>query len=303
MKRGFIMIKQSSIFRIKGQRIPYAKYTQVFAHQEKAHFYVIDLTEEQTRENVLHAGILTERGFEDFSLDVLMPIYMKEKGTLQYNLNLVFILPDEMLFTNDMWEIKENFNYMRKLFLKASEFSKILLECQKKEITSVITVGSEKYKLRNFNIVSDSETKSSLEFLRELSDVMKSPIVNIGRPEYEAYMKSIQNADQKRLSYYYQKLWSMFQENGIPEEPSFLSYTETRLLYLASILSAKTKGEPLLLDGIGWGALDDARRLNMISTLSDFSEQSGSVIVTCDSKANNGLMKKKVYRANFLVSK
>lgn len=297
------MIKQSSAFHINGERIPYAKYTQTFAGREKAYFYTIDLREEQVRENVWKAGILTEHGYEEFSSEVLLPIYMKESGTLQYNLNLVFLLPDDMQMTNDMWELKDDFRYMRKLFLKASEFSKILLESQKKEVSSIITIGSEKYKLRNFNVVSDGENKSSLIFLRELSDALKSNIVYVGCPTKESYIENIEKADQKVLAYYYQKLWSMFQNLGLPNNPYALSSSEQKCLYLASILSNQEKGQPLLLEGIGWGALDDHRRLNMISTLSDFSEQSGSVIMTCDSKANSNLIKKKVYRANFLVSK
>lgn len=297
------MIKQSSIFHVNGQKIPYAKYTQTFGGHEKAYFYTIDLTEETTREKVLQSGILTEHGYAKFSNEVLFRLYMKEKETLQYNLNLVFLLPDEMSLTDEMWELKEDFQYMRKLFLKASEFVKILLEGQKREINSIVTVGVEKYKLRNLNVVSDSETKSSLVFLRELSEALKSPIIYVGYPTEESYIQSIQSADQKVLAYYYQKLWSMFQELGLPNNPYQLSSTEERCLYLASILSNHEKGQPLLLEGIGWGSLDDNRRLNMISTLSDFSEQSGSVIMTCDSKANSELIKKKVYRANFLESK
>ncbi|MCI8544973.1 MAG: hypothetical protein HFH09_01945 [Bacilli bacterium] len=297
------MIKQSSNFLFRGKRIRYAKYIQTFVGHEKAHFFVLDLREEKVREQVLQAGILTEDGYEEFASEILFPIYRQEQETLQYNLNLVFLLPDEMQLTSDMWDIKENFRYMRKLFLKASEFSKILFENKKRELGSIITVGAEKYKLRNFNVVSDSETKSSLAFLRELSEVLKSPIVQVGYPTEESYIQNIQSADQDILTYYYQKLWSMFQELGLPNNPYQLSSTEERCLYLASILSNQEKGQPLLLDGIGWGSLDDNRRLNMISTLSDFSEQSGSVIMTCDSKANNDLIKKKVYRANFLVSK
>lgn len=297
------MIKQSAVFRVGGQRIPYAKYTQTFARHEKAHFYTIDLTNDETRKKVLQSGMLTEDGYEAFSGEVLLPIYRKEQETLQYNLNLVFLLPDEMPLTDEMWEVKENFQYMRKLFIRASEFAKILLEGQKREFNSIIKVGTEKYKLRNFNVVSDSEAKSSLIFLRELSEALKSPIVYVGCPTEESYIQNIKNADQKVLAYYYQKLWSMFQELGVPNNPHELSSSEERCLYLASILSNQEKGQPLLLEGIGWGSLDDNRRLNMISTLSDFSEQSGSVIMTCDSKANSGLIKKKVYRANFLVSK
>lgn len=297
------MIKQSAVFHVGDQKIPYAKYTQTFGGHEKAYFYAIDLTEEEIRKKVIQTGLLTEDGFASFSIDVLFPIYRKTDETLRYNLNLVFILPDEMSLTNDMWEIKENMQYMRKLFLKASEFSKILLENQKRIICSVVQVGAEKYKFRNFNVVSDSEAKSSLVFLRELSEALKSPIIYVGYPTEESYIQSIQSADQKVLAYYYQKLWSMFQELGLPNNPYQLSSTEERCLYLASILSNQEKGQPLLLEGIGWGSLDDNRRLNMISTLSDFSEQSGSVIMTCDSKANSELIKKKVYRANFLESK
>lgn len=297
------MIKQSAVFHVGGQKIPYAKYTQTFAGHEKAHFYTIDLTNDQIREKVLQSGMLTEEGYEVFSREVLLPIYMKEQETLQYNLNLVFLLPDEMSLTDEMWKVKEDFQYMRKLFIRASEFTKILLEGRKKEFNYIIKIGPEKYKLRNFNVVSDSETKSSLIFLRELSEALKSPIVYVGCPTEESYIQNIKNADQKVLAYYYQKLWSMFQELGLPNNPYELSSSEERCLYLASILSNQDKGQPLLLEGMGWKSLDDNRCLNMISTLSDFSERSGSVIMTCDSKANISLIKKKVYRANFLVSK
>ena len=52
-------------------------------------------------------------------------------------------------------------------------------------------------------------------------------------------------AYQDILTYYYQKLWSMFQELGLPNNPYQLSSTEERCLYLASILSNQEKGQPL----------------------------------------------------------
>ncbi|MCI9233462.1 MAG: hypothetical protein HFH08_02545 [Bacilli bacterium] len=296
------MIKQSSSLNFRHQKIRCAKYTQIFARMEKAHFYVIDLTEQETREKVAKTGLLTEEGFQEFSSSILSDIYFKQRGTLQYNLNFVFLIPEGMDITTDMWRIKEDFQYMRKLFLKPSEFSKIILENQKREVYSLTSIGTEKYKIYNFNVVSSTDLASNLELLKLLSDSLKTPIVNIGCCDDSA-LERIRTSNRKNLTFYYQKLWSMFQEQGVPTEPYSLSSTEQKCLSLASALSVQPKEQALLLDGFGWRALDDSRRLNLIATLSDFSEQSGSVFLTCENKDDISLIKKKVYRANFIVPK
>lgn len=297
------MIKQSSTFLVDRVRIPYARYTKTFGMHETAYFYTIDMTDPEIRAKVESSGLLTEDRFSDFELEVLAPIFYKNKEPLQFNLHLVFILPDDMPLTNDMWRIKDDLQYMRKLFLRASDFEKLLSEEHKKEICSIAHVGEEHFKIRNFNIVSNIDAFQNFKLLKSLSDNLQSPIVNIWFPEEDEYIKSIKSCDSQKLAYYYQKLWSMFMEQGTPENPEHVSSTEQRFLYLASVLGKQKHGQPLLLDGIGWRALDDYRRLNLISTLSDFSEQSGSIIVTCESKADTNLIKKKVYKANFIVPK
>lgn len=296
------MIKYHLTFSFHHTLIPCSKYVQIFMGQETANFYVVDLTEEQIRENVTKSGLLTKEGFDEFQENTLSPLFYQAKEPIRYNLNLLFVLPDGMEQTHDMWQIKENMEYMRKLFLKSSDFSKLLFEREKKEICMTVSIGTEKYKLHNFNVALNSSTKSSLILLRELSEALKSPTFHIDVPTGHDYIEMIQKAKRKELVYYYQKLWSMFEEAEVPKNPMELSSTEERCLYLASILSNHIKGKPLLLN-LGWGSFDSKRLLNFISTLSDFSTQSGSVVVTCDSKRASTLIKKKVYRANFLESK
>lgn len=291
------MIKQSSHFVFQNENIPYDKYTQTFNGHEKSYFYVINLADAITREKVLKTKLLTISEFENFVFSTFAEDFYHLPVPLRLNLNLVFLLPDEFSLTEDMYSIKNNFTYIRRLFIKASEFPKLIGENPSRERNFSVLLDSDEYELCNFNIVTDSF------FLKKIADALQSPVINVSYPSPEEFIANINKADSNTLAYYYQKLWSMFQEVGIPESPFLTSFTERRLLNLASVLSNQTPETPLLLDYIGWGSLDDHRRLNIISTLGDFSEQSGSIILTCERNQDCNLMRKKLCKSNLITPK
>ncbi|MDE5539292.1 MAG: hypothetical protein K2J20_02255 [Bacilli bacterium] len=291
------MIKQSTHFSFQGEKIPYDKYIQTFNGQEKAYFYVVNLADATTREKVLKTRLLTSSGFEDFADSTIAEDFYHLSAPVRLNINLVFLLPDEFSLTDDMYEIRSELDYGRRLFIKSSELPKLITEKPSKERNFSVSLGPDEYKLRNFNITSDSR------LLNNLSEALQSPIINVSYQNPEEAISSINKADKDALAYYYQKLWSMFQEIGVPENSNRISSTERKLLYLASVLSNQTPDTPLLLDYLGWNGLDDYRRLNLISTLGDFSEQAGSVILTCESRNDCNLMQRKLCNPNFITPK
>jgi len=60
-----------------------------------------------------------------------------------------------------------------------------------------VEIGVDEYFLRNFNVLTDTESMNNLKFLKSLLQKLKTPVRNISFPNYTRLEESLKLANEK----------------------------------------------------------------------------------------------------------
>lgn len=275
------------------------KFYQTINQINTAEIFVFDLTKWSKE-------LLTVffKNFFEIQENMLKNLFFKrENQFLRFNSKTVFVIEDNSEFLTEMWKIQEDYNYMRKIFIKkkdAMEYIEYLLELNDvkgyNKTPLEFSFLEHSYTLTNLNLICGLNGSGKTRMLRCIQE--KEP-GNIKCFSLESYLKLLDfdellckfrrpaffaeyETKSKSMKKIYKKITSYMDKTSVLDEfilnsknPRIIlrnfSWSEKFFLIFSLFLNAIPKEKVILLFDIPWGAVSEKYVINIIEFLQHLS--------------------------------
>lgn len=281
--------------------IPCWIYYRTLGDKKTHKYYFIDLTNFEIKKMV------EEKFFANFNESQTLSFseeYFNSPEELNNNIHLIFIIDD--MLSKEYTEKENNFEYVRKRFIKSTDLLMFLNTLNYADFSNYISefyFQDKLYILKRFNYIHGNNGSGKTQIMKVISEQFELPLYSpnvYNKKTFEDLKKMISKIDINRLKFYYKSLWSFSSSKELDTELSCIkSDVELSIIYIASILTEqeREKNSILLIDDIYWNKFDDLRTLNIIDTLDTFSNPA---VITGFNDCTKGLVKRKVFDANII---
>ena len=255
-------------------------------------YYIID-----TRAMSLDAIKFLFNNFQLIQREILSDDFFRNSGIDNKDTHFIYPLNLELIFLGDRDSfnfinkdvILNDMNYALKSFMSESQlYTYINKQWNFDNIgtENVLQLCDHIIKLNHFNYIVGNNASGKTTLLKEISDKIDSPVVNMNDNDYYAVHNII--AVQ-------QFIYNLAGSSFIDEYSSYGKYVKR----LAQILQYSIEnGNVVLLDDLNWNSLSPRSFVRLINTLADYSYEHNSVVLTGYNK--DDFIKKKVYKPNII---
>lgn len=252
----------------------YITHSQKINNEEFKKYFIIDLRKYSLE---LINDLLDD--FDNFQHALLEDIWFSDKKCQFF---LYFIYDETIKLDERIENIKRNIQFAFKDFVTEEEL-KIILN---KEKSHTIDLSKKDVNLSHFNLLYGGNGSGKTHYLKELASILKAPYFSLlGASCYNP--RILQNPDD--YTKYLQLVLGSFK--------SQLSYYK---FFIDIMQYTKTNNLPILIDDLGWNALDDLGQLRIVDALAEVSYDGQLVAITACQIDIEKLVRSRVYQPNII---
>lgn len=264
--------------------IPYFEIQKTINNEKFRKYFIIDI-----RTMPIEELQFIFANFEDFNTELLEHEFFLSH---QANMIVLFVYNEEFKYAINIYEALDNMKFAFKKFVTEAQLSQILQQCDCKTEDMKIAVKNTSLTLSHFNLIYGGNGSGKSVLLQKIADNYHIPIYNMSNLgdtiDHQIEQKDFLQNIKKKLN----------EMNAYPMYSKIGMY----LKKLGQILALhKESGDIILLDDLGWNALDERNKINLIDTLYEYTlEESVPVVLTSCQQDVKRLVKLRTRKPNII---